>query len=40
MADRELDDLARYLLHIATTDDMEKLNHKDWKRIVRALPPH
>ncbi|KAI0282703.1 HAD IIID h [Russula brevipes] len=40
MADRELDDLARYLLHIATIDDMEKLNHKDWKRIVRALPPH
>jgi ubiquitin-like domain-containing CTD phosphatase 1 len=28
MADRELDDLARYLLHIATIDDMEKLNHK------------
>ncbi|KAI0273463.1 HAD IIID h [Gloeopeniophorella convolvens] len=40
MGDRELDDLAKYLLHIATVDDMETLNHKDWKRIVRALPPH
>ncbi|KAI9446705.1 HAD subfamily IIID h [Lactarius indigo] len=40
MADRELDDLARYLLHVATIDDMQTLNHKDWKRIVRALPPH
>jgi len=40
MADRELDDLAKYLLHVATVDDMETLNHKDWKRIVRALPPH
>ncbi|KAH9977387.1 HAD-like domain-containing protein [Lactifluus volemus] len=40
MADRELDDLAKYLLHVATIDDMETLNHKDWKRIVRALPPH
>lgn len=28
MADRELDDLAKYLLHIATTDNMETLNHK------------
>jgi len=40
MADRELDDLAKYLLHAATITDMETLNHKDWKRIVRALPPH
>jgi ubiquitin-like domain-containing CTD phosphatase 1 len=28
MADRELDDLAKYLLHVATIDDMETLNHK------------
>lgn len=40
MADRELDDLAKYLLHVASIEDMETLNHKDWKRVVRALPPH
>jgi hypothetical protein len=28
MADRELDDLAKYLLHVASIDDMETLNHK------------
>ena len=28
MADRELDELAKYLLHVATIDDMETLNHK------------
>jgi ubiquitin-like domain-containing CTD phosphatase 1 len=28
MADRELDDLAKYLLHAATITDMETLNHK------------
>jgi hypothetical protein len=28
MADRELDDLAEYLLHVATIEDMETLNHK------------
>ena len=28
MADRELDDLAKYLLHVATIDDMQTLNHK------------
>ncbi|KAI0064716.1 HAD IIID h [Artomyces pyxidatus] len=39
-ADRELDNLGRYLLYIATVEDWETLNHKDWKRIVRALPPH
>jgi len=32
--------LAKYLLHATTVADMETLNHKDWKRIVRALPPH
>ncbi|KAA1469377.1 HAD IIID h [Dentipellis sp. KUC8613] len=40
MADRELDKLARYMLYIAAQEDLEKVNHKDWKRIVRALPPH
>jgi len=28
MADRELDDLAKYLLHFASIEDMEALNHK------------
>lgn len=28
MADRELDDLAKYLLHVAIIEDMETLNHK------------
>jgi hypothetical protein len=28
MADRELDELAKYLLHVATIADMETLNHK------------
>jgi hypothetical protein len=28
MADRELDDLAKYLLHVASIEDMETLNHK------------
>lgn len=28
MADRELDDLAKYLLHVAGVEDMETLNHK------------
>ena len=28
MADRELDDLAKYLLHVASVEDMETLNHK------------
>jgi ubiquitin-like domain-containing CTD phosphatase 1 len=33
MADRELDDLAKYLLHAATIADMKTLNHKvDVKR--------
>ena len=28
MADRELDDLAKYLLHVASIENMETLNHK------------
>jgi len=33
--DRELDKLARYLVHIAGSEDFRSLNHKDWKK----LPP-
>ncbi|KAI0053906.1 HAD-superfamily subfamily IIID h [Auriscalpium vulgare] len=39
-ADRELEALAKYMLHIANVENFETLNHKDWKNIVRALPPH
>jgi hypothetical protein len=28
MADRELDELAKYLLHVGSIEDMETLNHK------------
>lgn len=28
MADRELDDLAKYLVHVVSIEDMETLNHK------------
>ncbi|EIM89778.1 HAD subfamily IIID h, partial [Stereum hirsutum FP-91666 SS1] len=39
-ADRELSKLARYMVHIAnSTDDFGSFNHKDWKKVVRALPP-
>jgi ubiquitin-like domain-containing CTD phosphatase 1 len=37
MADRELDKLARYMLHIASLDDFRTMKHKDWKNVVRAL---
>ncbi|KAI0076439.1 HAD IIID h [Panus rudis PR-1116 ss-1] len=38
MADRELDKLARYMIHIANThEDFSKLNHKDWKHVTRLL---
>jgi hypothetical protein len=37
MADRELDDLAKYLLHVATIDDMETLNHKVGTRSHQGL---
>jgi len=40
MADRELDNVARYMSHIATTHpDFTNINHKDWRQIARALPP-
>ncbi|KAF7337957.1 hypothetical protein MVEN_02019100 [Mycena venus] len=38
MADRELDRLTRYMLHIADYDDFRTLSHKDWKAVVRSLP--
>ncbi|KAI0317471.1 HAD subfamily IIID h [Amylostereum chailletii] len=38
--DRELERLTRYMLHIANTPDFETIDHKDWRRIASALPPH
>ncbi|KAJ7137780.1 HAD subfamily IIID h [Mycena epipterygia] len=38
MADRELDKLARYMVHIAAVDDFRTLSHKDWKTVLRGLP--
>ncbi|KAG6917925.1 hypothetical protein DXG01_000362 [Tephrocybe rancida] len=37
MADRELNKLARYLLHIHLVD-FKTLHHKHWKQVVRSLP--
>ncbi|KAF7363862.1 hypothetical protein MSAN_01044200 [Mycena sanguinolenta] len=37
-ADRELDKLGRYMLHIANVEDFRTLSHKDWKSVVRSLP--
>ncbi|KAJ7632993.1 HAD subfamily IIID h [Roridomyces roridus] len=39
IADRELDKLARYMVHIASVDDFRTVSHKDWKSVVRSLPP-
>ncbi|KAJ7766784.1 HAD-like domain-containing protein [Mycena metata] len=39
MADRELDKLTRYMLHIASVEDFRTLSHTDWKTIVKSLPP-
>ncbi|KAF8892432.1 HAD-like domain-containing protein [Infundibulicybe gibba] len=38
MADRELDKLSRYMLHIANIDDFRNLSHREWKNVVRRLP--
>lgn len=38
MADRELDKLTRYMLHIAHVADFRVLTHKEWKQVVRGLP--
>ncbi|KAH8117067.1 HAD IIID h [Phellopilus nigrolimitatus] len=37
--DRELEKLARYMVHIAAVDDLRTVNHKDWKKVARALRP-
>ncbi|KAJ7685584.1 HAD-like domain-containing protein [Mycena polygramma] len=37
MADRELQKLSRYMVHIAGIDDFRTLSHKEWKTIVRSL---
>lgn len=37
-ADRELEKLSRYMVHIALMGDFQTVNHKDWKRILRSLP--
>lgn len=39
MADRELQKLTRYLLHVAEVPDFRTLSHKDWKSVVKRLPP-
>ncbi|EPQ57908.1 HAD IIID h [Gloeophyllum trabeum ATCC 11539] len=39
MSDRELDKLAIYMVHIADLDDLNKVQHKDWKNVVRGLRP-
>ena len=40
MADRELDELAKYLSHVATIDDMETLNHKVFIQSQGVLASH
>ncbi|TFK42462.1 HAD-like domain-containing protein [Crucibulum laeve] len=37
MADRELDKLTRYMLHIANVTDFKSLSHKNWKQTLRSL---
>ncbi|KAF9469228.1 hypothetical protein BDZ94DRAFT_1348175 [Collybia nuda] len=37
MADRELDKLGYYMVHIASVPDFRTLRHKDWKTVVRSL---
>ncbi|PPQ66466.1 hypothetical protein CVT26_011224 [Gymnopilus dilepis] len=37
IADRELQKLARYLIHIAGVSDFTTLSHKDWKSVVKHL---
>lgn len=41
MADRELDKLSRYLIHIAsgTDRDFTRCKHQNWEVIAQALPP-
>ncbi|KAJ3753018.1 HAD subfamily IIID h [Lentinula raphanica] len=37
-ADRELDKLARYMVHIAPLNDLRVLSHANWKTVVKSLP--
>ncbi|EJD02204.1 HAD IIID h [Fomitiporia mediterranea MF3/22] len=37
LEDRELEKLARYMVHIASVPDLTTVNHKDWKKVARAL---
>ncbi|EIN07108.1 HAD subfamily IIID h [Punctularia strigosozonata HHB-11173 SS5] len=37
--DRELAKLSRYLVHIASMDDFEAIDHKQWHNVVRGMPP-
>ncbi|KAF9527031.1 HAD subfamily IIID h [Crepidotus variabilis] len=39
MADRELEKLARYMVHIASIPDFTTLTHKNWKHVLKHLPP-
>ncbi|GAW00231.1 HAD subfamily IIID h [Lentinula edodes] len=37
-ADRELDKLARYMVHIAPLSDLRSLSHANWKTVLKSLP--
>ncbi|KAJ3900889.1 HAD-like domain-containing protein [Lentinula edodes] len=37
-ADRELDKLARYMVHIAPLSDLRSLSHANWKTVLKNLP--
>ncbi|KAJ3865578.1 hypothetical protein EV359DRAFT_72337 [Lentinula novae-zelandiae] len=37
-ADRELDKLARYMVHIAPLSDLRSLSHTNWKTVLKSLP--
>ncbi|KAL5529487.1 hypothetical protein ACEPAG_5472 [Sanghuangporus baumii] len=35
--DRELEKLARYMVHIAILPDLRSIDHKEWKKVARSL---
>ncbi|KAF9482815.1 HAD-superfamily subfamily IIID h [Pholiota conissans] len=37
-ADKELERVARYMIHIANVEDFTTLTHKNWKSVVKRLP--
>ncbi|KAH7911418.1 HAD subfamily IIID h [Hygrophoropsis aurantiaca] len=39
LADRELEKVARYLIHIADVSDFQTLKHRDWKHTLRHISP-